>query len=146
MSQYVESVPSRSANSEQVSGWVGWIAFAGILMVMVGTIHAIQGLVALFNSQFYLVGPSGMMVSIDYTAWGWVHLIGGALIFIAGLCVFAGQMWARVVGTILAVLSAIANIAFVAAYPVWSIMMIALDVIVIMALTVHGSAMKPGEY
>ena len=146
MTQYVESrSSSRPTRSAQVSGWVGWIAFAGIMMVMLGTIQVIEGLVALFNDTYYLVRPSGMIVSVDYTAWGWTHLIVGALIFVAGLGVFAGQMWARVIGTILAVLSAIMNIVFMAAYPLWSTLMIGLAVFVILALTVHGSDIKPTD-
>jgi len=128
--------------SDSYSGWVGWIGFAGVIMMMLGTFHAIQGLVALFNDEYYLVSSSGLVVSLDYTAWGWVHLIGGAILVAAGLGVFGGQVWARTVGVIAAVLSAIVNVAFLAAYPVWSLMMIALDVVLILALTVHGSEVK----
>jgi hypothetical protein len=128
--------------SDSYSGWVGWIGFAGVIMMMLGTFHAIQGLVALFNDEYYLVSSSGLVVSLDYTAWGWIHLIGGAVLVAAGLGVFGGQVWARTVGVIAAVLSAIVNVAFLAAYPVWSLMMIALDVILILALTVHGSEVK----
>lgn len=129
-------------SSDGYSGWVGWIGFAGVIMMMLGTFHAIQGLVALFNDEYYLVGSSGLVVSLDYTAWGWIHLIGGAVLVAAGLGVFGGQVWARTVGVIAAVLSAIVNVAFLAAYPVWSLMMIALDVVLILALTVHGSEVK----
>jgi hypothetical protein len=128
--------------SDSYSGWVGWIGFAGVIMMMLGTFHAIQGLVALFNDEYYLVSSSGLVVSLDYTAWGWIHLIGGAVLVAAGLGVFGGQVWARTVGVIAAVLSAIVNVAFLAAYPVWSLMMIALDVVLILALTVHGSEVK----
>src|SRR4051794_6646957 len=65
------------STSRGVSGWVGWIAFAGTLMVMLGTFHVIDGLVALFNDEYYLVTKSGLIVTADYTAWGWVHLILG---------------------------------------------------------------------
>ena len=123
------------------SGWVGWIAFAGTIMAMLGTFHIIQGLVALFNDDYYLVGRSGLVINVNYTAWGWVHLIGG-IILRRRLRVFPGQIWARVVGVILALVSAIVNVGFLAAYPLWSLMMIALDVIVILALTVHGSEMR----
>lgn len=147
MSQYVESPPGdTTAPSPQVSGWVGWIAFAGVIMVILGAFHAIQGLVALFDDSYYLVQSSNLVLSVDYTQWGWTHLVFGIVILVAGVCVFAGQMWARVVGTILAALSAIVNVGFLAAYPVWSLMMIALDVVVIMALTVHGSDIKPGQF
>jgi hypothetical protein len=147
MSQSVESPPTgAAAPSRQASGWVGWIAFAGVIMVILGAFHAIQGVVALFNDSYFLVRPSGLVLSVDYTQWGWAHLIFGLVILVAGVCVFAGQMWARVVGTILAALSAIANVGFLAAYPVWSLMMIAFDVVVIMALTVHGSDITPGKF
>jgi hypothetical protein len=124
------------------SAWTGWIAFAGILMVMLGAFHAIQGLVALFKDDYYLVGKSGLIVNVDYTAWGWVHLIGGLVVAAAGFCVFTGQIWARTVGVIVAFVSAMVNVAFLAAYPVWSLMMIALDIIIIWALTAHGSEMR----
>ena len=133
------SVPKAS---EGYSGWVGWIGFAGVLMMLLGTFHAIQGLVALFNDEYYLVGSSGLVLEFDYTAWGWVHLIAGAVMVAAGLGVFGGQVWARAVGVAIAMVSAIVNVVFLAAYPVWSLMMIALDVVLILALTVHGSEVK----
>ena len=58
----------------EMTGWVGWIAFAGVMMVLLGTFHAIQGLVALFQDEYFLVAKSGLTVHVDYTAWGWVHL------------------------------------------------------------------------
>jgi hypothetical protein len=133
------SVPGgyRPYKSER-TGWVGWIFFAGIILIMVGSFQAIAGLVALFNDEYYLVGSSGLVVSVDYTAWGWVHLVLGVVAFCTGIGMMLGQRWARITGIILAVLSAIVNLAFVAAYPVWSILVIALDVIVIYALAVHG--------
>ena len=124
------------------TAWVGWIVFAAIMMVLLGMFHVVQGLVALLNSDYFVVGPSGLVVSMDYTAWGWTQLIGGIVVAVAGVCLFTGQMWARVVGVVVAVLSAIINIAFLAAYPVWSLIMIAIDVFVILALTVHGSEIK----
>ena len=142
MSQSAHAAGAVPKASEGYSGWVGWIGFAGVLMMLLGTFHAIQGLVALFNDEYYLVSSSGLVVSLDYTAWGWIHLIGGAVLVAAGLGVFGGQVWARTVGVIAAMLSAIVNVAFLAGYPLWSLMMIALDIVVIMALTVHGSEVK----
>ena len=126
----------------QVTAWVGWIAFAGIMMVLVGSFHAIQGLVALFRDEVFLVGRSGLVVNVDYTAWGVTHIIGGALLVAAGVWVFRGKVWARTVGVVLAMLSAVVNVGFLAAYPVWSTIMIAVDVLVIWALTVHGGELK----
>ncbi len=123
----------------QTTGWVGWIIFAGIMMFMIGSFHAIEGLVALFKDDYFLVRPSGLVIDVNYTAWGWTHLIFGIIVAIAGLSAMAGQTWARVVGIILAVVSALVNITFLAAYPVWSAIIITLDVLVVYALTVHGS-------
>jgi hypothetical protein len=124
------------------TAWVGWIAFAGFMMVMLGTFHAIQGLVALFKDQYFLVGKSGLTLSLDFTMWGWIHIIGGIIIAGAGIALFVGKMWARTVGVILAMASAIVNVSFLAAYPIWSAMMIGVDVLVIWAITVHGRELK----
>jgi hypothetical protein len=124
------------------SPWTGLIAFAGIVMILLGIFHVIQGFVALFNSDYYLVGKSGLVLNVDYTAWGWFQLIAGLLVIAAGAGLFAGQVWARVVAILLAMISAVINIGFLAAYPLWSLMMIGLDVLVIWALTVHGSEMR----
>jgi hypothetical protein len=147
MSQYAEPQPvaaSPTRRYETASPWVGWIGFAGVIMVMLGVFHVFQGLVALFRDDYYLVGSSGLLVSVDYTTWGWTHVIAGLVVVIAGICVFAGQIWARAIGVLLALGSAVLNIAFLSAYPIWSLLMIALDVVVILALTVHGSEIRPG--
>jgi hypothetical protein len=122
--------------------WTGWITFAGTIMVMLGAFHAIQGLVAIFKDDYFLVGKSGLVVNVDYAAWGWLHLILGVIVAIAGVSVVAGRVWARIVGVTLALTSAVVNVAFLAAYPLWSVMMIALDVTVILALTVHGGDVR----
>jgi hypothetical protein len=124
------------------TGWGGWVVFAGTLLVMLGVFHIMQGLVAVFRDEVLLVGPSGLVVNVDYTAWGWFHIVGGAVIILVGGCLLAGQMWARVVTVIVATLSAVANMAFLPAFPVWSAILIALDVLVIWAVTVHGSELK----
>jgi hypothetical protein len=131
-----------STDTRGQTGWVGWIVFGGMMLVMLGTFHIIQGLVALLRDEVYVVGPSGLVVNVDYTTWGWTHLVGGALAILVGACLLAGQMWARVVAVVIALLSAIVNVAFLPAYPIWSVMMIAIDVLVIWAVTVHGSEIK----
>jgi hypothetical protein len=122
--------------------WVGWVYFAGIMMIMLGVFQAMAGLVALFNDSYYLVGKSGLVVSADYTAWGWVHLLLGVVAVLAGFAVMAGRIWGRTIGIVMAVVSAIVNMAFVAAYPVWALLIITVDVIVIYALAVHGGEAK----
>jgi hypothetical protein len=127
-----ESVTSSSyppSSGADVSGWAGWVVFAGIMMIMLGAFQVIEGLVALFDQGYYLVAPSGLVLSVDYNTWGWAHLIIGVLAVATGI-------------VILAVLSAILNLVFIAAYPVWSTIVIAIDVIVIYAIVVHGRELK----
>jgi len=122
--------------------WVGWIAFAGVMMIMLGAFHAIEGLVALFQDSYFLVGKNNLVVHVDYTAWGWAHLIGGLIVAGAGVALFTGRMWARIVAVVCAFGSALVNIAFLSAYPIWSTIMISFDVLVIWAVTVHGREVR----
>lgn len=136
-------VPAQSGIPPQATGWVGWIVFAATMMILVGALHAIQGFVALFKDAYYLVAKSGLAVSVDYTAWGWIHLLAGILVAGAGLALLTGRTWARVVGVVVAVVSLAANFTFISAYPVWSMIVIALDVFIIYALIVHGRELRP---
>ena len=129
---------STSTNERQRSGLaVGFIVFAGVAMVMIGALHALQGLVALFNDDFYVVGQEWIF-EFDLTTWGWIHLLIGLLVLVAGFFVFKGAVWARVVGIAAAALSAVLNFMWLPYYPVWALIIIALDVMVIWALSVHG--------
>ena len=141
-----DASPRQNVEPTGMTGWVGWIAFAGVMMVILGTFHLIDGLVAIFNDEYFLVSKSGLIVTADYTAWGWVHLLGGVIIIAAGVAVFTGQVWARSIGVLMAVISAVINIAFLSAYPIWSTIMITLDILVIWALTVHGGELREDSY
>jgi hypothetical protein len=125
-----------------VTGWVGWIVFAATLAFIVGVFDVIEGIVALFRNSYYLVGANGLVVNVNYTTWGWVHIAIGAVLIATALGLFAGQTWARVLGIIIASLSAIVNFGFLAAYPWWSLTVIAIDVFIIYALCAHGAEMK----
>ncbi len=124
------------------TAWTGWVVFAAFMMVMVGSFQAIEGLVALFDDGFYRVTESGLVVSLDYTAWGWTHLLLGALLIVSGLGVLAGNIVARTVAVVLAGISALVNLVFIEAYPIWAILIITVDVLVIYALIVHGRELR----
>lgn len=126
------------AEPARLTGWVGWVLFAGIVLFTAGCFNVIEGLVALFNKDYYVVGSAGLVVPADVAVWGWTLLIFGAIEAVVGYGVAVGQTWARAVGVVIAVLNAVVNLAFIAAYPIWIILTIALDVIVIYAITVHG--------
>jgi hypothetical protein len=82
---------TRATSESRTTGWVGWVFFAGVMVMILGTFQAIEGLVALFNDEYYVVGSNGLVVSLDYTAWGWVHLIVGVLAVVIGFGVIAGN-------------------------------------------------------
>ena len=116
---------------------IGFAIFAGVMMIMAGGFQAITGLVAIFENEFY-VPTRNYILQFDVTTWGWIHLLLGLVVLFAGIGVLSGQTWARAVGITLASLSALANFAFIPYYPVWSLVIIALDVFVIWALAAHG--------
>jgi hypothetical protein len=123
---------------EATSGWaVGFILFAAIMMIMAGVFQAIAGLVAIFENEFY-VATRNYLFQFDATTWGWIHLLVGLLVAFAGWGLLSGRTWARVVGITLAMLSAIANFLFIPYYPLWSLLIITLDVFVIWAIAAHG--------
>lgn len=121
----------------EATGWVGWIYFASMMMLIIGGLQIISGLVALFRNTFYVVGSSGLVVW-NYTTWGWVQIIIGILLVVTGLSITSGRTWARVVGSLVVVINAIGNIAFLPAYPIWSVIALIIDGFVLYALTVHG--------
>lgn len=116
---------------------VGITVLAATLMFVVGLLHAVQGLVAIVNDTFYVVGNEWVF-EFDVTTWGWIHLVLGALVVVAGAFVLRGAVWARTVGVLVAALSIVVNFAWLPYYPVWAVVIIALDVLIIWALTVHG--------
>lgn len=122
--------------------WAGWVVFGAMMLILLGAFQVIAGLVALLNDGFYLVTTNGLVVHVDYSAWGWVHLAVGVVAVAAGAGLFTGRTWARVAGVCVAVLSAVVNLAFLAAFPFWALLMIGLDVVVIYAITAHGAEMK----
>jgi hypothetical protein len=124
--------------TREVSGsTVGFVVFAGVMLMLIGTFHAFTGLAAIIQNEFFVVGRN-YAYELDVTAWGWLHLIFGVIVAAAGYGVFSGATWARVVGITLAVISAIGNFFFIPYQPVWAILIIALDVLVIAALTAYS--------
>jgi hypothetical protein len=129
--------PSTHPRGAPPSGWVlGLSVFAGAMMIISGLFNAMEGLVALARNEIYVATPR-YIFAFDVTTWGWIHVILGLVVLAAGFAVIVGKLWGRVVGITVAVLSMLANFAFVPYYPVWSLLIIALDVFVIWALCVY---------
>lgn len=112
----------------------GWAAFAGIVLLMVGAFNVIFGLTAIFEDET-LTATGGRVIVWDFTAWGWIHLIFGLLQVFAGLGLFAGRNWARWAAIVFAAVNAVGQVAVITAFPLWTILVITLDLIVIYQLT-----------
>ena len=135
------SAAGRAGEKEASGGAVGLILFAGILMIMVGCLQFFEGLVAVFNDTFY-VATRNYLFQFDATTWGWIHLIVGLIVVLAGWGLLSGRTWARVVAITVAVLSAIANFLWLPYYPFWALTLITLDVFVIWAVAAHGGELR----
>ena len=118
-----------------LSGWaVGGITFAGTMMIMLGIFHVLDGIAAIANDDFFVV-TRNYAFDLDVTAWGWIHLILGICLFIAGWGLFSRKLWAGMVAIVLALLTAIENFFFIPYYPWWSLLVIAVCIWVMWALT-----------
>jgi hypothetical protein len=127
-----------------ISGWaVGLAAFAGAVMLLIGIFQAFAGLAAIFEDEFFVVGPN-YVYDLDVTTWGWIHLIIGAIVAFAGISIYSGAVWARSVGVVLAIISAVANFFFIPYYPIWAVLIIALNIAVIWALVQYGPEQAKG--
>lgn len=118
-------------------GWTGWVVFASFMMIMIGFFQAIVGLTAIFKDAFYVAVPNAL-ITVDVTTWGWVHLLLSILVIFAGYAVMDGKVWGRTIGVLLALGGAVVNLAYIPYYPIWSILLVVVNVVVIYALTVHG--------
>ena len=120
------------------SGWaIGGLTFAAAMMMLIGSFQVLAGLAAIFNDEFFVIGQN-YTFDLDVTAWGWIHLLLGILLLFAGWGLFTGASWAAVTALVLAMLSAVQNFFFIPYYPWWSLLIIALDIWVIWALTRPG--------
>jgi hypothetical protein len=129
-------------STAKTTGWVGWSRFAGVILLVSGIFSALQGLVALIGPSSYYVLADGELFLFDLTGWGWWNLIVGVLLILTAIALFAGQLWARIVAIILAVISATVQLFLIPAQPWWAAIVIAIDVLIIYALTAHGEELR----
>jgi hypothetical protein len=136
--------PTRNASQAGSSAWAGWVTFAALMLAISGSINLIQGFVALFRDGYFLVRAGDELLITDYTAWGVIMLVWGALLLGAAAGLGSGRGWARWLAIAIASLSVIVQIGFLAAYPIWSAIIIAFDVIVLYALTARWTEARAG--
>ena len=136
---------SLTTNLNKTGGFTGGenagaVAFAGVLLIMVGLFHGLQGLVALLSEDIY-VGGENYIFHFNFTTWGWVHMLLGVLTAAAGAGLFFGKTWARTLAVIAAAVSMLGSFMWLKHDPIWGLIIIALDVFVIWAAIVHGRAL-----
>jgi hypothetical protein len=119
---------------ETSRAWAGWIAFAATIMIVTSLINICQGLIALLDDEYVVATPDAFVL-VDTTSWGWVLLFFGVAVLCVGGFLLSGMNWARLVAIVIVGLHAVVQVVSLGAYPVWSILMIALDTVVLFALT-----------
>ena len=122
--------------------WAGMVAFAGTILLVIGAINFFEGLIVLFNDERVVVLPN-KFVLVDLTSWGWTLLLFGVALLAVGAGLLATQTWARIAAIIVVGIHAVWQIVSLGAYPVWSLLMLALDTFVIFALTARWSSARP---
>ncbi|MFF5075675.1 hypothetical protein ACFY36_01375 [Actinoplanes sp. NPDC000266] len=126
----------------RTTAWLGVIAYGGVILVLLGMFHLIQGIVALADDSFYIAREGDLVLALNYTVWGWLHLVLGVLALAAGVGIFTGALWARVAGVVVAAVSALAAMVFMPAYPIWGIVAVIFDIVIIYALVAHGQEVR----
>ena len=128
-----------SNTGKQTTGWVGWLIFAAILLIINGALTAIEGLAALFRDESYFLTDKGHLLTFNFTAWGWIHLLIGIALIAIGVMLMRGSFVASVFTGVVVAINLVTQFAWIGAYPWWSLAVIAVDILILYALFVHGS-------
>jgi hypothetical protein len=118
--------------------WTEWVGFAGLMMILIGVLNVIQGLIAIIRDDYYLLASEQVIV-FDLTTWGWVMLIWGALVALAGYALAMGAGWARWFTIVVVSLNVVLQLSFVGSgqYTLWALTVLVLNVLVLYAVTVR---------
>jgi uncharacterized membrane protein len=130
---------------ERESSWVVWVQFAAVMLMLVGALHILDGLVALLHDDVFVAPHQQLVLDVDYTTWGWIHVVVGVIAVLVGVGLLSGRWVARSMAVGVAFLSVFANLGFLSAYPVWSVITITIDILVIWAIIVHGGELRPAK-
>jgi hypothetical protein len=126
----------RRNDVDNAGGWMtrsGWVTFAGVMMIFGGAMGIFEGIAAIAKDDVF-VATRNYTYQFSLTSWGWIHLVLGIVVVLAGAALLRGAFWARVIGVLLAGLSMIANFMWLPQYPFWAIVLITIDAFVIWAI------------
>jgi hypothetical protein len=124
--------------------WVGWIVFAAVMLMVISMINIFQGIVGLIYDERLAIS-GGQLVVVDVTGWAWALLLSGVVMLLTGFGLLLGQTWARIVAIIVVGLHAVSQVMWLGAYPIWALLMIALDTTVLFALTARWTSSRLAE-
>ena len=127
------------------TGWTGWVTFAGVILIINGVFSGLQGLVALTGPDTYYLSTPGALFIFDAKGWGWWNVALGVFLILTAVALFSGATWARIAAVVVAGVSAVVQLMLIPAQPWWSITVIAIDVLIIYAITAHGDELRSGE-
>lgn len=133
--------PAGGSEAAGESRMLGFVLFAGTIMILVGVFEVIIGMTALFFNG-YFEATKDPLVTSNYDAWGWTHTVLGAVAVLAGLGLFRGKLWARILGILFALTCAVVNLGFLSVAPFMSVTVIALCIVCVFAITVHGAELE----
>ncbi len=137
---YVGS-PGVGSGAEGESRMMGFVLFAGTIMILVGVFEVIIGMTALFFNG-YFEATKDPLVTSDYDAWGWMHTVLGSVAILAGIGLYRGKLWARILGILFALTCAVVNLGFLSVAPFMSVTVIVLCIVCVFAITVHGAELE----
>jgi len=123
--------------------WAGWVVFAGLMMIIMGVLEALEGLIAIIRDDYYVLTPQQIVV-FDMTTWGWIALIWGIVVAIAGFSLLLQQSWARWFAIVVASLNFIVQLGFVGSnrYPLWALVTMAVNILVLYALIIRWGEVR----
>jgi hypothetical protein len=125
-----------------VTGWTGWGVFASVLLLIAGIFDLIFGLAAVIGPNTTVVVTETGLFAVDVAAWGWWHIIAGIALIVLSFFLYRGATWARVIAIIVVIINAVGQLTLLSVQPWWSLTILAVDVLIIYALTVHGRELK----
>jgi hypothetical protein len=132
---------SMMAEKERGMALAGFVVFAGAMLMVIGLVNVIQGFVALVDDERLGMQQDNLVI-VDVTAWGWTLIVSGLLLMAVGGGLLGAASWARIAAIVVVCLHAVTQTAWLGAYPVWSLLMIALDVVVLYALTARWTDVR----
>jgi hypothetical protein len=124
------------------TGWVGWIAFAAVFMIVSGVFGAIEGLAGIFRDDKFFTTQGGLQLSFSFTTWGWINLILGIVLVLVGIALIKGATWAQFAALVVVSLHLVSQFWYFSVYPLWALIVILVDILILYAIIVHGDEMK----